>query len=653
MTSNLDEVVFYSIHNIKNGLYIDNVKKNLMCYQTIESLHDAILAYNCMLFIENGIRGTNWTSEEYETIKENADRIKGQIGGFIKKHSTIILEEFNELSQPYKKSVLQMSERYGCYKDWKDVQVSMVLDNTTITLFLYCKKITNYFKNVLVTFFDNNPLIAARLILEENNRIGESNDYCLPFGEKEKAKYLTAYIYSEKAVAGGLLNILQMPSSIKKYITPKDLAFAKGKYEESLEKLSVNNLDFRYCVNIRIEFRKMKDLKSQEYDDKTKTFTQSFSLDELCENLDYRGIFRSLYYIFDFIGNRTGVIPLARKTKEKEITDFLFSNRCTNGYNLDFNQDIEKTITYLTLLEYYDFLIHQGVSIEEALGKGFSEIVTGFGIKGFHLDIPTQSVGDYRTKCEVLAPRITELYKQMYICLRKEDINDYYINAIQDIHWGELKSLFPTKYLYVSDKPDIKQKVNRLSRLMFSYQSSFVIERYAEENINSNFDLFLHYEIGRKDINEVYNNEVDYLLDQRCLIEKDGVLKPTRFSQVLLELWENECISLLHTDIFKDGLAYFVQEGWLIKSNTLLTKSEQELLAYLYGNKFSDSLGIRNIVEHVSNHGFSEEEHKQNYLWMIYMVIVLELKFLEELEYQVICERTNHNDNNQQYEKIR
>ena len=82
------------------------------------------------------------------------------------------------------------------------------------------------------------------------------------------------------------------------------------------------------------------------------------------------------------------------------------------------------------------------------------------------------------------------------------------------------------------------------------------------------------------------------------------------------------------------------------QSDTLLTKSEQDLLAFLYGDKFDDSLGIRNTVLHISNCGYSEDDHKQNYLWMIYIIIVLELKFLEELEFKTMSE-DKHKENNQ------
>ena len=46
------------------------------------------------------------------------------------------------------------------------------------------------------------------------------------------------------------------------------------------------------------------------------------------------------------------------------------------------------------------------------------------------------------------------------------------------------------------------------------------------------------------------------------------------------------------------------------QSDTLLTKSEQDLLAFIYGDKFDDSLGIRNTVLHISNCGYSEDDHK-------------------------------------------
>lgn len=646
MARDRKEVVFNSVNDLSVGLYIDAVKEYLLDCPPIENVHDAILAFNCILFIENGIKGTDWPEDQVNKIKENTKIVKKRIGVYLKDYPDSIIEGFDELSIPYKNTALQMAERFNCFKNWDKKQVSEILNISTVRMLLHNKNISNYFKQIVVAYFDDYPLVAAELILEDN--IGDANKqdyYCFPISNEEKAKYLEAYIQSGKAGIGGLQNILSMQPSIKNFIDAKSLALARRKLDECLKLMSTQNLDARYCTNIRVEYIKMEVPCRQRFDSQTNTYILSFSLDEIEKNMDDKGIFRTMYMLFDFVGISTGVIPLSIKDKPESFVDVLFSSKYRNGYNIGLSQKTNKILTYKILNLFYDFLVYQGVSIEKVLGEGFSEIIRKyFGIKNFDFSIPALATESFDSKCKEVASKITELYKFLYICLREEEIDNYYINAIRDIHWENLQSLFSTKYLYATEEPEKKQKISILANLMFSYQRSFYCAKYENEEIESNFELFLCHDVGRNEIDEAYNNDVEYLIEQKCLVEKNSVLKPTLLSQILGELWETGCISLLNTALPHNDLYALEKLGWLNGSNDFLAKSEQDFLSYLYGNKFTDAIGIRNNVAHVSNHGLTEEEHKENYLWLLYIIIVLELKFLEELYLKKFIEekRNNH-----------
>lgn len=75
-------IFFYSAGDLSVGYYIDSVKMFLLDFHAVRSLKEAIQAYNCYLFISNGISGKSWTEEEKQTIEKNAGRYKMQMAVF-------------------------------------------------------------------------------------------------------------------------------------------------------------------------------------------------------------------------------------------------------------------------------------------------------------------------------------------------------------------------------------------------------------------------------------------------------------------------------------------------------------------------------------------------------------------------------------------
>ena len=72
-------IFFYSVGDLSVGFYIDYVKEYLLEYHTVHTLKEAIQAYNCYLFINNGITGKIWTEEEKKIIEKNANSYKSNV----------------------------------------------------------------------------------------------------------------------------------------------------------------------------------------------------------------------------------------------------------------------------------------------------------------------------------------------------------------------------------------------------------------------------------------------------------------------------------------------------------------------------------------------------------------------------------------------
>ena len=153
------------------------------------------------------------------------------------------------------------------------------------------------------------------------------------------------------------------------------------------------------------------------------------------------------------------------------------------------------------------------------------------------------------------------------------------------------------------------------------------------DGIRSNFELLLRYEITRDEIPDYDKPKVDFLLKNKCITEVNRCLKPTNKAIPLKEIWDYGCVQTYRTISHGHVLKTLISDGWLTTETTLLSRQEQALLSFLYNNRdFSDAWALRNYYVHAGLTELTEEQHKANYLWLLYIIIVLEMKFYEELD---------------------
>lgn len=633
-------IFFYSAGDLSVGFYLGYVKEYLLEYHPVQTLKEAIQAYNCYLFISNGITGKSWTEEEKKSIESNASSYKTNVARFLADNPSVVLQELNNLEYDYKRSILRMSVYFGILKKWDKETFFSILNENNIHHILEIKQYSETFPNEIERFLKNNIDIATEIILD-NNTVNEFENpekpkYYLPekTDAKEKARILTKYINSENPSHAKLVSIMNMPSEVRNAIhgSSKELAqrLIDEKSKEFMESIDTGSIS----TDVIIEFSHGEKENKPEKNENGQ-FVVHYNLDTLDNNLTPRGIIKCLYSLFDVFDQQNGLVLLANKTREFSLTEHLMGPRSKSGYNLTFNQRFRAQMTIATLNLYYDYLNSKGIHLEKMLGKGFSELIKQeHGITDFGFELPVTDIS-YRFRAMHAASLIEELFNRLYLLEKKETIDQYKLTYCPPVKFSLLDSLLPDKYLYINDDSNKKRLVQNLQYLLFSSQHVFYVKKImnCKEEIRCNLELLLRYDITKEEIPEYDRPKLDFLIKHKCITVVNKCLKPTKKTLPLKEIWDHGCVTTYRTTSDFRVLDELITEGWLIKKTSLLSRPEQNLLSFLYSNsKYSDAWALRNYYTHADLTELKEEQHKANYLWLLYIIIVLEMKFFEELD---------------------
>ena len=640
LPSRKKRVLFFSKADLSIGFYIDTVKEYLICDHDISSLDEAIHAFNCYLFISNGIIGKEWTQDETTIILKNSKAIKDKVCRFLFSNPSIVLDRISDLEWDYKRSVLRISASLNLYKEWNREQFQKVLDDSLIWEVMEIEKLVKFFDKEITFFLLNHIEIASKLLFDNNTiQIGDSseNRYHFPpsFGINEKVKVLKAYCQSDHASLDGLICILNMKDIINRIgIDTKEL-IQRTIDQQTIERM--NSFPQKETTFLELGVRFVPSIPSTEKTnpEDNKRLYMDYPLEELDNRLDFEGIQFCLRKMFGILDPQNGLVALSRKKREFSLIDDLLGSKFKNGYNLSSHQQTVLTLTYGTLVLYNNYLNSHGIYLEKHLGSDFTSYLNdkyGMDLYGFDLPVFEES---FLTRCSAIAPRIESLLNRLFLLEQGKTIDKFSLSSVSGVRFSSIESVLPDKYLYVTRNKKKAVLVNNLSYLLFSVQHLFLINKEIvdEQKLKCNFDLLLMRNINRSEIMDCEQHKVAFLMDHKCIVEHNGCLKPTNRALALKELWDNGCIATYHSPCGFKVLATMKNDGWLIGERSLLARPEQELLSFIYDNKlFSDAWGLRNCYAHGSSMHLEEEQHKQNYMWFIYIIIVLESKLFEEIE---------------------
>lgn len=633
-----DHVVFFSRNDMSTGFYMDSVKDYLLHTHVINTLEEAIHAYNCYLFISNGIIGKNWNQEEIDKIKKNANKIKSHVVKYLLHNPSVVLDGFLTLDFMYQRSILKMSVLFTIYKQWKKQSFRDILNEKTIFIILESEKIVDFFSDELSDYLKKH-LITAATILIDNTQYQfsekEQTKFYLPksFKDEDKALAISEYI-KEKDIHREILMLF--PYRVTRYVTEDVIALEKKKIDQNIKKRTKEKSN-GLSISIGAKFVKKEDINRDKLKNSNE-FIVEYPIEDIDANLDFKGIYTYLYRKFGFFDLQNGMVELAKKNKNLSLTDHLLGGNNKGCYNMKLHQNSLATLTIGTLLLYYRYLKNKNVFLEDFLGKDFSIFInTIYKVDNFNMTLSNDHTS-YYDKCKSIAPMIENLYRQIYLVGKGKEIDKYNLSSCPKFDFGNLQSLVNNKYLYITTNNEKKVLVESLMYLMFSNQHVFYVKKTQPKDdsktrsIESNFELLLLNNIVREEVPDYDLPKLDYMIENKCITIHNNCLKPTKMVLALRELWDFDCIAAYRSSCDPAIIHKLITDGWLEAESTLLSRPEQNLLSFIHNNKYPDAWALRNYYSHGELSDLPEEQHEINYIWFLYIILVLEMKLAEDLD---------------------
>ena len=398
---------------------------------------------------------------------------------------------------------------------------------------------------------------------------------------------------------------------------------AKRTIEEFLEKNSdiSSTLQFSQLVSIdNLEIDKLFHLE------KHKIILNKSLLDEYH---DYPTLLNNFIYFIGFFNYEIGLPWLIANEETFSFSRF-FSLKSSTNFN-DFHPQLKATYGLL-FFAYFYYLQQNEIDVEEIIEWYFNVYLKDeLNIMGFHFHASNKDSSFYeRGKC--IISEMDSILDQYELFFRIGEIDQDLLEIKSSTSsYATLKSFNEKKFLKLSDKLDN----SALFSALFSDQSPLSYISSKEEHKT----FFKHVKEGVKisDFDDYQVEQINILIEQNILKLSNEVIKFTNFQEIniLYKLWKSGTYCLYYKDkLILDIAEELYKKGYCEYSNTLFSEFEINYLSYILDDKkYGNGLKIRNKFSHGKFTYKNEEEHRNNYLELLQIVVFYVMRINDELEY--------------------
>ena len=398
---------------------------------------------------------------------------------------------------------------------------------------------------------------------------------------------------------------------------------AKRTIEEFLEKNSdiSSTLQFSQLVSIdNLEIDKLFHLE------KHKIILNKSLLDEYH---DYPTLLNNFIYFIGFFNYEIGLPWLIANEETFSFSRF-FSLKSSTNFN-DFHPQLKATYGLL-FFAYFYYLQQNEIDVEEIIEWYFNVYLKDeLNIMGFHFHASNKDSSFYeRGKC--IISEMDSILDQYELFFRIGEIDQDLLEIKSSTSsYATLKSFNEKKFLKLSDKLDN----SALFSALFSDQSPLSYISSKEEHKT----FFKHVKEGVKisDFDDYQVEQINILIEQNILKLSNEVIKFTNFQEIKIldKLWKSGTYCLYYKDkLILDIAEELYKKGYCEYSNTLFSEFEINYLSYILDDKkYGNGLKIRNKFSHGKFTYKNEEEHRNNYLELLQIVVFYVMRINDELEY--------------------
>lgn len=398
---------------------------------------------------------------------------------------------------------------------------------------------------------------------------------------------------------------------------------AKRKSEEFWEKHFETNEGMHYSIAVGI--------KPLDSDKLYEPIENGIILNKIIldEHHDFPTLLNNYIYLLNFFNHESGLPWLVANEEVFSLTS-IFSPK-SNAHFGTFNNIVKR---YYSLLfqAYFDYLKQNEIDVEEIVEWYFNiYLETELNVKGFYFHASNKESSYYERGKSIIC-EMDSILDQYELFVRNGEINQDLLEIKSKASsYASLKSFNKKKFLKLSNNPDN----SALFSVLFSDQSPLSFNSSKKEHGT----FFKHVMDGIKitDFADYQVKQINALIDTNILKLSDEIIRFTNVQEiyVLYKLWKSGTYCLYYKDkLILDIAEDLCKKGYCEYSDNLFSEHESNYLSYILDDKkYGNGLKIRNKFSHGKFGYKKEEEHLQNYLELLQIVIFYVMRINDELEY--------------------
>lgn len=398
---------------------------------------------------------------------------------------------------------------------------------------------------------------------------------------------------------------------------------AKRTIEEFFEKNSDTSKTLQYSQFVSIENLEADKLFQLEKD---KIVLNKLLLDEYH---DFPTLLNNYIYFIGFFDYEIGLPWLIANDEKFDFSRF-FSPKSNANFK-DFHPQLKATFSLL-FLAYFVYLKKNGFDIEKIVEWYFSTYLKNeLNIVGFRFHASNQDSSFYeRGKC--IISEMDGILDQYELFFKMGKIDPELLEIKSSIpSYATLKSFNEKKFIKLNNTSNN----SALFSALFSDQSplSFISSK------NEHKTFFKHIREGVKitDFDDYQIRQINILIEKNLLKLSNDVIKFSNFQEIYMlnKLWKTGTYCLYYKDkMILDIAEDLCKKGYCEYSDNLFSEYESNYLSYILDDKkYGNGLKIRNKFSHGKFGYKREEEHLQNYLELLQIVIFYVIRINDELEF--------------------
>lgn len=283
-------------------------------------------------------------------------------------------------------------------------------------------------------------------------------------------------------------------------------------------------------------------------------------------------------------------------------------------------------------LHIFFYLKKNDIDIEKIIEWYFNTYLEAeLNIKGFQFH-PSNKESSYYERGKSIVSEMDSILDQYELFFRNGEIDQGLLEIKSKASsYASLKSFNEKKFLKLSNTSDNSS----LFSTLFSDQSTLSTISSKEEPSA----FFEHIKSGVKitDFEDYQVELIKILIDKDLLKLSNELITFTNFQEIniLNKLWRSGTYCLYYKDkLILDIAEDLCRKGYCEYSDKLFSDHENNYLSYILDDKqYGNGLKIRNKFVHGKFAYKSEEEHLQNYLELLQIVIFYVIRINDELEY--------------------